>query len=260
MIGRAQHAPVVLDWGASLLRNRSMRFNRMSVILVGSLLGLVIKQGLTPAYAQTSILIERAQRGDSDRGIPRSESMESSESVVRQPRISQQARDEYKSDDSVSESSTEVYRGPRVGAGALAGSVVGGLGAQLELKLGPEQSLQFAFGGGSGFSVFGLSTRNYFSQGAISPFWSLGLTRWSGSGEAMGSFAPNYLSERLLSDSEESSGRWQKVLGHLSAGAQFNLLTGPSAGNSIFLSADVLLVSQPIDAIPTLGLGWVRYF
>jgi hypothetical protein len=150
----------------------------------------------------------------------------------------------------------------RVGLGVEAAGELGMLGVQAELNFAMDDSAVVGFGGGPQYSSFNVGWHHNFGGRAISPFTSVSYSRWysnASTGSTVGDTTPSFLGQKFLTEGERESGRFAENFVIPGAGLQYNILSGPYAGTTIYAEA-MLLVSMANLANTITGAFGAQYF
>lgn len=146
----------------------------------------------------------------------------------------------------------------RVGAGLNLGGSSGVFGAHAELNIEDADSAMVKFGIGRGFSTFGVDWKHSFEGEALSPYFTVGWSRWYNSS---GSEKPDsYLLDAMLNDDEKRDGRFGLDFVVGSVGYQYHELSGDWTGVSLFAELSLLATPFRGRALPGAALGATYFF
>jgi hypothetical protein len=151
----------------------------------------------------------------------------------------------------------------RVAVGVSAAGALGVAGAELELCFNPESGFVGGFGGGKGFQAFSLQYKRVLGGENFLPYVTAGVSRWYNVGKPSSvseGTSPSILADRLLNESQKSSGSFEVSMVHPGFGVQVMQPSGPWAGTSVFFEAVMLLNIESFVAAPTGSLGLLYYF
>lgn len=151
----------------------------------------------------------------------------------------------------------------RVGVGMSTMGQLGMVGAMLELNFTPENALNVGFGGGPGYSSFGLGWKYLLGGQSLTPYLSGGYSGWhnSGGGGSISNATPSVLSSRFLSDDEKRTGKFDISFLTPTAGLQYTQLSGEYLGWSGFLELSMMTkISKGLAVAPLASLGGIYYF
>jgi hypothetical protein len=151
----------------------------------------------------------------------------------------------------------------RVGVGLSLMGQLGMAGAMLELNFTPENALNLGFGGGPGYSSFGLGWKYLLGGQSLTPYLSGGYSMWhsSGGGGRLQNATPSVLSSRFLSTEQKNSGQFELSFLTPTAGLQYTQLSGEALGWSGFLELTMMTkFSQGLAIAPLASLGGIYYF
>lgn len=145
----------------------------------------------------------------------------------------------------------------KVGVGFAAGGSAGVIGLQVELNIEDQNGAALSFGAGDSYSTFSLAWKHNFEGLYLTPYTTLGWSRWYGSG---GGRPQSYILEDVLSTEERNSGRFGADFVMGAFGAQYNQLEGDLLGGSFFAQIELLVSPFRGRVVPSAGLGVVYYF
>lgn len=161
------------------------------------------------------------------------------------------------------QNAAEMRSHRRVGAGGLFAGSAGLLGVQAELNYSALDSAVVGIGGGARFSTLGFQWKHVFGGSNISPYSSLGYSRWTSTakdGSSFGTSNPSYLSAKMLTDSEKQSGDFSLDMLTAGAGLQYNFLSGEYAGTAVFIEVVWLARTSSFAGTQTGSVGALFYF
>jgi hypothetical protein len=151
----------------------------------------------------------------------------------------------------------------RLGVGLEAAGELGTIGAQAELNFAMDDSAVIGFGGGPQYSSFNMGWHHNFGGKALTPFTSLSYSRWynnSSTGNSVNDTMPSYLSQKFLSDSDRATGKFAVNFVIPGAGLQYNILSGPYAGTSIYAEAMMMVSMANLQNVITGAFGAMYFF
>lgn len=151
----------------------------------------------------------------------------------------------------------------RVGVGFSMAGQTGIGGALIELNFSPANSVVTGFGGGPRYNALALEWKHVFGGRSISPYSTLGYSHWYSSSSKAAPLertTPGYLGSRFLTSDEKQTGIFAKDFLIPSAGLQFNQLSGPYVGTSIFVEVLFMMEASELSPMPTGSLGMLYYF
>jgi hypothetical protein len=151
----------------------------------------------------------------------------------------------------------------RVGVGMSVMGQLGLAGGTLELNFTPENSMTLGFGGGPGYTAFGLGWKYLLGGRSFTPYLSAGYAGWhgTGSGADMSNATPSVLSSKFLSYSEMRTGQFDVGFLTPTVGLQYTQLSGESLGWGGFLELSMMTkFSNGLAMAPLASLGGLYYF
>ncbi len=161
------------------------------------------------------------------------------------------------------ETGRELRKTRRVGVGFSAAGALGIGGIDLELNFTHDSGVVIGFGGAApGIQIFEVEYKGVLAGESLLPYFTFGFAHWGnyGPNNPITDTNPSYLSEKLLSASQRSNGQVQENLIYPGFGLQFVQLSGPLAGHSLYIEADLLLDVGEFVAVPTASVGYLYYF
>ena len=151
----------------------------------------------------------------------------------------------------------------RVGIGMEVAGKLGLIGANAELNFALDDSALIGFGGGPQYSSFQMGWRHVFNGRSVAPFVGAAFSHWynsSGSGGYLSGSTPNFLADKFLTDEEKQTGKFAVNLLVPSAGLQYNMLSGPYVGTSLYVEAMALLNLSNLQNVLNGCFGAIYYF
>ncbi|WP_413289386.1 hypothetical protein [Bdellovibrio sp. HCB337] len=147
----------------------------------------------------------------------------------------------------------------KVGLGLSAGGALGLYGLNVEINFEDINGAVVGVGGGDGYSTVNLAWKHVFLGDTVAPYTTLGFAHWydSSGGDA---YKNSSVLERVLTDSEKSSGRFAVDFISGAVGLQYTQLQGNLAGTSLY--AEIVLLGDVThgELVPTGAVGAGYYF
>ena len=138
---------------------------------------------------------------------------------------------------------------------------LGMIGFDVELNVGPDDSVTAGLGGGPGYNALSLGGKHLFGGGRFSPYLGFALAHWGSSGQGkINGTTPGFLEDKFLTEREINSGHFAKDFLIPSLGLQMTQLEGPSAGAALFAEVLFLFDASTMDQVPTGALGALYNF
>lgn len=147
----------------------------------------------------------------------------------------------------------------KVGAGLNVGGALGTIGAVIELNFEDENGSFAGFGQGPGYKTFALAWKHSFQGEYLTPFTTLGYSRWYSSSEN-GNVEDSNILKQLLSRNEILAGRFNADFVTGSFGAQYNELSGDLQGLSFYGDISLMYEYNKGSFIPLGSVGSIYYF
>ena len=145
----------------------------------------------------------------------------------------------------------------RVGVGAELGGSSGLAGALLELNMEDENAALVGIGFGNTYSTFSLAWKHSFEGKVLTPYTTLGWSRWYASG---GATPTSHILDEMLTASEKSEDRFNLDLATAGIGAQYQELDGELAGASFFGELNMDVAPFRGKVMPTAAFGAIYFF
>lgn len=148
----------------------------------------------------------------------------------------------------------------KVGVGMAVGGTLGLAGINLEFNFEDADGAVAGFGTGPGYNSFGVAWKHNFEGDFISPYTTVGYSRWYNSAGGKGSPADSDILNRVLTDSEKQSGRFGADFITGALGLQYNQLSGDLAGISFYGELVGLMEVNRSQLLPAGSVGALYYF
>lgn len=147
----------------------------------------------------------------------------------------------------------------KLGAGVGLIGLFGQFGGLADINFDAENSAQVGFGRGYGYNTFFMAWKNSFEGQFISPYITLGYSRWynSVSADLRGN---SYVLDQVLSKDELSQGKIGVDFLMANVGFQYNQLDSDWIGNSFFAEFNFLFSTARGRFIPAASVGSIYYF
>lgn len=148
----------------------------------------------------------------------------------------------------------------RVGAGFVVGGQLGLAGINLEFNFEDINSVVAGFGTGPGYNSFQLAWKHSFDGDYLAPYTTAGYSRWYNSRGRGTEYTQSDILDRVLTEDEKRDGRFGTDFIFGSLGLQYNQLSGPLSGFSVY--AEVILMAEVKRSmmLPTGAVGTTYYF
>lgn len=151
----------------------------------------------------------------------------------------------------------------RAAIGVSGAGPLGMGGVNLELNFVPDVGIVTGFGGGPGYQAFNLEIKKILGGRSMLPYVAGGFARWSSfkqPEQATRESNPRFLQTKFLNERQKEAGIFQENLLYPAIGAQYIQLSGPAAGSSVFLEAQMLIDIGDLVAAPAGSIGYLYYF
>lgn len=147
----------------------------------------------------------------------------------------------------------------KLGAGIGLMGVFGQLGGVADINFDAQNAAQIGFGNGYGFNTFFAGWKTSFAGNFVSPYITLGYSRWynSVSKDLRGN---SYVLDQVLSKSDLQNGRFSADFLISNVGIQYNQLDSEWMGNSLFAEFNFLFSTARGTLIPAASIGTIYYF
>ncbi len=147
----------------------------------------------------------------------------------------------------------------KVGAGISVGGALGAIGANLEFNFEDADGAIAGFGTGPGYNSVTLAWKHSFEGDYISPYTSVGYSRWYNS-YGGGGYKDSSILDRVLTKAEKKSGQFGTDFLTGAIGLQYNQLSGEFAGISAYAELVGLIEVKRSEFLPTGTVGALYYF
>jgi hypothetical protein len=147
----------------------------------------------------------------------------------------------------------------RIGVGTQVGGGLGVAGLNIEINVDSENSAMAGAGAGTGYGTFQLLWRHSFEGRYFTPYTTAGWSRWYNSDSAT-EYKKSLILDRALSDEQKETGRFGVDFLTVSAGMQYQQLSGDLNGISFYAEFAMLSALRSPSLIPTGSLGAIYYF
>lgn len=148
----------------------------------------------------------------------------------------------------------------KVGVGAAVGGTLGLAGINLEFNFEDADGAVAGFGTGPGYNSIGVAWKHNFEGDYISPYTTLGYSRWYNSEGGKDAAADSDILNRVLTDSEKRSGNFGADFITGALGLQYNQLSGELAGFSFYGEVVALIEAKRSQLVPAGSVGALYYF
>ncbi len=148
----------------------------------------------------------------------------------------------------------------KVGAGAVLGGQLGQMGINLEFNFEDINGVIAGFGRGPGYNSFQLAWKHSFDGDYLAPYTTAGYSRWYNSAGGSKEYTKSDVLDRVLTDAEKRDGRFGTDFLFGSAGIQYNQLSGPLSGFSVYAELILLAEMKRSMLLPTGAVGTTYYF
>jgi hypothetical protein len=148
----------------------------------------------------------------------------------------------------------------KVGVGAAVGGTLGLAGINLEFNFEDADGVVAGFGTGPGYNSFGVAWKHNFEGDYISPYTTVGYSRWYNSSGGKDAAADSDILNRVLTDSEKRSGQFGADFITGALGLQYNQLSGELAGVSFYGELVGLIEVKRSQFLPAGSVGALYYF
>lgn len=147
----------------------------------------------------------------------------------------------------------------KLGAGVGLIGIFGQIGGVADINFDAQNAAQVAFGNGYGYNTFFMGWKNSFESKFLSPYTTLGYSRWynSTSTDLRGN---SYILDQVLSKNELSDGKIGVDFFVANVGVQYNQLDSEWIGNSFFAEFNFLFSTARGQLLPAASIGTIYYF
>lgn len=148
----------------------------------------------------------------------------------------------------------------KMGIGAGVGGTLGHAGLNFELNIEDADGVVAGFGGGKDFGSFQLAWKHVFAGQFLSPYLTAGYSRWYNSSNGKNFEGTSGVLNRVLTDSEKATGIFAKDFMNASVGLQYNQLSGPMSGISVYGELNAMYEVSETMFLPNGSVGAFYYF
>lgn len=148
----------------------------------------------------------------------------------------------------------------KVGAGVAVGGQLGMASVNIEFNIEDADGVVTGFGTGPGYNSFQLSWKHNFSGDYLSPYTTVGYSRWYNSAGGKSDYSDSPVLDRVLTDAEKREGRFGTDFLFGSIGLQYNQLSGPLAGFSVYGEIVMMAEAKRSLLVPTGAVGTTYFF
>jgi hypothetical protein len=150
----------------------------------------------------------------------------------------------------------------KVGAGIAVGGGLSAAGLILDLNFEDENGAVVGFSNLSNNNSFWLAWKHNFSGDYLSPFFTLGYSRWynAPSSSTKNSYEDSSVLDQALDQEQKRTGQYGVNFAVATFGAQYNQLSGDLAGLSFYGEVSLLTEVSEVRALPYGGIGILYYF
>lgn len=147
----------------------------------------------------------------------------------------------------------------KLGAGVGLSGVFGQIGGVADINFDAQNSAQVGFGNGYGYNTFFMAWKNSFESQFLSPYVTIGYSRWYNS-DNVDLRGNSYILDQVLSSTELRNGKIGVDFLLTNVGFQYNQLDSEWIGNSFFLEFNFLYSTSRGHLIPAASVGSIYYF
>ncbi len=147
----------------------------------------------------------------------------------------------------------------KIGLGTQLGGGLGVAGLNLEINVDSENAMMAGVGTGTGYGTFQVLWRHSFEGQYFAPYTTAGWSRWYNS-SSTSDYKNSLILNRVLNESEKATGRFGVDFLTVSAGMQYQQLSGDLVGLSFFADFALLTAISNFTLVPTGTLGSIYYF
>ncbi len=134
------------------------------------------------------------------------------------------------------------------------------MGAQIEFNFEDADGVLAGFGTGPGYNSFQLAWKHSFEGEYLTPYASLGYSRWYNSRGRGDEYLQSDVLDRVLTFEEQKSGRFGTDFINTSVGLQYNQLTSDFAGLSVFGELTAMYEVKRAILVPNGAVGALYFF
>lgn len=147
----------------------------------------------------------------------------------------------------------------KLGAGIGLAGVFGQIGGVADINFDAQNAAQVGFGNGYGFNTFFAGWKTSFESQFVSPYITLGYSRWYNS-DTVDLRGNSYILDQVLSKNELANGKIGVDFLLANLGIQYNQLDTEWIGNSFFLEFNFLYSTSRGALLPAASVGSIYYF
>ncbi|OYZ24703.1 MAG: hypothetical protein B7Y39_00560 [Bdellovibrio sp. 28-41-41] len=147
----------------------------------------------------------------------------------------------------------------KLGAGIGLAGVFGQIGGVADINFDAQNAAQVGFGNGYGFNTFFAGWKTSFESQFVSPYITLGYSRWYNS-DSVDLRGNSYILDQVLSKKELANGKIGVDFLLANLGVQYNQLDTEWIGNSFFLEFNFLYSTSRGALLPAASVGSIYYF
>lgn len=156
-------------------------------------------------------------------------------------------------------SNWDMHAHRKLGAGVGLTGIFGQIGGVADINFDGQNSAQVGFGNGKGFNTFFAGWKTSFESKFLSPYITLGYSRWynSVSKDLRGN---SYILDQVVTKNDLANGRIGVDFLLSNFGVQYNQLDSEWIGNSFFFEFNFLFSTARGVLIPAASVGSIYYF
>ncbi len=156
-------------------------------------------------------------------------------------------------------SNWEMRAHRKLGAGFGVMGLFGQIGGVADINFDEQNAAQIGFGNGYGFNTFFAGWKISFESNYVSPYITIGYSRWynSVSKDLRGN---SYILDQVLTKSELQNGKIGVDFLLSNVGIQYNQLDSEWIGNSLFAEFNFLFSTARGTLVPAASIGTIYYF
>lgn len=148
----------------------------------------------------------------------------------------------------------------KMGVGAGVGGALGLAGINFELNIEDADGALAGFGGGDGFNSFQLAWKHAFMGDYLAPYVTAGYSRWYNSSNGENFEGTSGILGRVLTNKEKVEGIFAKDFLNAAFGLQYNQLSGPLSGMSVYGELTAMYEVHQGMLLPNGSVGALYYF
>tara|TARA_B110001454_G_scaffold219198_1_gene251619 strand:+ start:199192 stop:199833 length:642 start_codon:yes stop_codon:yes gene_type:complete len=147
----------------------------------------------------------------------------------------------------------------KLGAGIGLAGIFGQIGGVADINFDAQNAAQVGFGNGYGFNTFFAGWKTSFESQFVSPYITVGYSRWynSDNTDLRGN---SYILDQVLSKNDLRNGKIGVDFLLANLGIQYNQLDTEWIGNSLFLEFNFLYSTSSGTLLPAASAGSIYYF